>query len=69
MFVSTPEPFDVAETVTLRFLIPLLASGKPFETSATVVRAQAGEYMAVRFVRPPEGFREALASFIERKQV
>ena len=68
MLVNTSETFDVAEPVTLRFMLPPISSGKAIQATATVLRTQSGESMAFQFVRLPEPFRRAIAEFIERNK-
>jgi len=66
MLVTTTDTFDVAEPVTLRFMLPPISSGKAVQATATVLRTKAGESMAFQFVRLPESFRRAIAEFVER---
>jgi hypothetical protein len=68
MLVTTTETFDVAEPVTLRFMLPPISAGKAVQATATVLRTDAGESMAFQFVRLPESFRRAIAEFIERNK-
>ena len=64
MLVYASETYEVAETVTLRFLLPPIALGKAIETAATVVRSIPGELMALDFVRLPAASKEALNRYI-----
>src|SRR5690348_3481286 len=66
MLVNTTDTFDVAEPVTLRFMLPPISSGVAIQATATVLRTLNGESMAFQFVRLPDKFRQAIAGFIER---
>lgn len=66
MLVNTAETFDVAEPVTLRFILPPISSGKAIQATATVLRTKPGESMAFQFVRLSDKLRQAIAEFVER---
>jgi hypothetical protein len=66
MLVKCRETFDVAQAVTVRFMLPPIATGTAVETGGIVVRAQAGEFMAVEFVRLRATLRSAISRYIEQ---
>jgi len=66
MLVNTAQTFDVSSSVTLRFVLPPVATGLAVQTGGEVVRVQEAKSMAIEFVglRPP--YREAIARYVEQ---
>ena len=66
ILVKVRQTFEVAETVTLRFMLPPVATGAAVQTRGIIARAKPGEYMAMEFIglRPP--FSEAIAKYVAR---
>ena len=65
MLLTCRETFQVSQSVTLRFVLPV-AAGKNIavSTSAIVARMESGRYMGVRFMGLRAPFQEAIAEYI-----
>ena len=66
ILVKARETFDVSQAVIVRFMLPPVARGPAVQTGGVIVRAQAGEYMALEFVRLRATMRDAISRYIER---
>ena len=67
MLITCRETFEISQSVTLRFVLPV-AAGKNIavSTAAVVVRVERGRFMGVRFMGLRAPFQQAIAEYIER---
>jgi len=67
MLIACRETFELSQSVTLRFVLPV-AAGKNIavSTAAVVVRVERGRFMGVRFMGLRAPFQQAIAEYIER---
>jgi hypothetical protein len=66
MLIASRHTFEISQNLVLRLVFPVVLAGRLIQTLAVIVRAQAGEHMAVEFVDTSDSFREALAQYVER---
>lgn len=65
LLVQTPETFEPLTVVFVRFVLPPPTASR-VEPKGTIVRAQAGESMAIQFVELKEQYRTAISAFVEQ---
>ena len=67
MLITCRETFEVSQSVTLRFALPVAAGRNvAVSTEALVVRVERGRFMGIRFIGLRAPFQEAIAEYIER---
>jgi hypothetical protein len=65
MLIGCRETFEISQTVTLRFTLPVAQKTVVISTGAVVARMERGRFMGVQFLGLRQAFRDAIGQYIE----
>ena len=67
MLITCRETFEVSQTITIRFALPLTPQKSVvISTGAVVVRTERGRFMGIQFLGLRQAFRASIVEYIER---